>query len=154
MTVRGQVISEKGEPLHSASITLVNNKGEYLGEGVKSDNTGKFGLTSAFLNQNYLLVTYAGMEPLMIDPEAFTGTNYKAIQLFPKLLDPVYVHPEKDTAGWWWLLAIPAAYALFRSKKKRRKAVQRKSANRKPGKRKTAKRKTVKRKSVKRKRKK
>jgi len=123
MTVRGQIISESGEPLQGASITLVNNKGEYLNEGVKADGTGKFAITSNFLTGNYLLVSYAGMTSLMIDPDAYTGTDYKKIVMFPRLLDEVVVTPgsnKESGLSLWWLLPVLLGFAVMSGKKKRR----------------------------------
>lgn len=130
MTVRGQVISQTGEPLQGASITLVNNKGEYLNEGVKADGSGKFAITSSFLSGNYLLVSYAGMTSLMIDPDDFTGTTYKQIEMFPRLLDEVVVTPGSNikAANLWWLLAIVGVSML--ASKKGKKRIARKARNR------------------------
>jgi hypothetical protein len=120
MTVRGQIVSRDG-PLDSASVTLVNTKGEYLGEGVKADRMGKFAITSTFLRDNYLLVTYAGMEPLMIDPADYTGTEYKEIFLFPSLLDPVIVTPGQNEFSHWWALVLIAAGGVYLANKKKKK---------------------------------
>lgn len=118
MTVRGQVISTTGEPLQGASITLVNNKGTYLNEGVKADGTGKFAITSSFLTGNYLLVSYAGMTSLMIDPDDFTGTDYKPIEMFPRLLDEVVVTPGPKQQSRLWLLGLALCAVLLAGRKK------------------------------------
>lgn len=122
MTVRGQVISEDGSPLDSASITLVNSKGEYLGEGVRADSSGKFAITSMSLKGNYLLVSFSGMTSLMIYPEDYTGDNYKEIVMFPKELDEVVVVPGNNKeSNWLWLLALVGIALVAGNKKKRKK---------------------------------
>jgi len=119
MTVRGQIISRDG-PLDSASVTLVDSSGKYLGEGVKADRQGQFAMTSTFLRDNYLLVTYVGMEPLMIDPAEYTGTTYKEIVMFPAFLDPVIVTPGQNENNWWWWIPVLGigAYLVTRKQKK------------------------------------
>ena len=118
MTIRAKIISETGEPLDGASVTLVNSKGQYLGEGVKTDATGKFALTSNFLSGNYFEVSYTGMIPLMLDPADYTGTEYKEIELFAGTLEPVTVTPKKDIGNNAWLLLLLVVGIALASRKK------------------------------------
>jgi hypothetical protein len=119
-TVKGQVFGETGEPLNSASVEIVNGYGKYLGQGIKTDNTGKFSFTSSILSGNYLLVSYAGLQPAKVEADKYMGSTYKRVTLFVKALNPVYVYPDKFP--WWviWILAIGIGAAAIKKKKKKK----------------------------------
>lgn len=119
MTIRGEVVAKRtGEPLQDATIQVVNAQGVYLGQGIKADNTGRFALTSDILAGNYLLISYQGMEPVMIDTEVLKNSFYFKIPLQEKELQEVVVTPKKSRFPWLLLLFIGVGgYAIISKKK-------------------------------------
>jgi len=119
-TVKGQVVeASKGEPLVNASVEIYNSKGTYLGQGVKTDNTGKFSFTSPILSGNYLVVSYTGLEPAFVEAEKYMSTTYKRITLFAKDLAAVTVYPKKFP--WWVVIAGTTVTAVAIASKKKKK---------------------------------
>lgn len=120
-TVRAKIVDAyNGQGLDSASVEVVNAKGAYLGQGVKTDNTGKFSFTSSIVGGNYLLITYQGMDPAMVEADKYTGSTYKEIALFPKSLDAVTVYPKKFP---WWIVIVGSigfGIAMLTKKKKKK----------------------------------
>lgn len=120
MTVRAQVVNgDTMETLESATAQVVNAAGQYLGQGVKADNTGKFALTSDILSGNYLAISYTGLESLMIAADLLTGTNYKIVKLYPRSLDEVVVIPGKRWPWWAWPAIVVVGVGIARMKKRR-----------------------------------
>lgn len=113
-----------GDPLQGATVTVVDSKGNALGQGIITDSTGKFTLTSDALYGNFLLVTYTGLLPVMMSADMLNATDYKEIDLYPKDLPPVIVTPSKSSWVWWLLGGIVAVgvWQAGSSKRKRKSA--------------------------------
>lgn len=128
-TVKAQVIEGMtGDPLQNASITVVDQQGNNLHQGVIADSTGKFAFTSDLLTGNYLLVSYTGMKSVIIATSLLNDREYKEIDLFPAEMQAVVVTPannKKDGDNWWWLVVlgvIGGMVILSKNKKKKKYA--------------------------------
>jgi hypothetical protein len=118
-TIRAQIIEGlTGEPLPGATIQIVDNTGKSLQQGVMADQYGRFILTSDILTDNFLLVTYTGLVPVMIATSMLNNTDYKEIQLLPADLPEVVVTPGSGFS-WWWLLLLGGGIVWMASKKKK-----------------------------------
>lgn len=119
MTVRGTVISKRtNEPLQNATIQVVNSEGVYLGQGVRTDNSGQFALTSDILTGNYLLISYTGMESIMIETGLLKNSFYVSIPLQEVSLPEVVVTPKKKGFPWFLLLLLGLGGIAVAKKKK------------------------------------
>lgn len=118
-TIRAQIIEGlTGEPLPGATIQVVDSSGKSLQQGVMADQYGRFILTSDILMDNFLLVTYTGLVPVMIATSMLNNTDYKEIQLLPADLPEVIVTPGSGFS-WWWLLLLGGGLVWMASKKKK-----------------------------------
>jgi hypothetical protein len=121
-TVKAQIVEGiTGEPLVSATVKVVDVNGAFLGQGVMTDTGGKFTLTSTALNGNYLLISYAGLAPVMIATDLLNDRDYKVVQLLSKELEPVVVTPGHKTGVWWWILLLGIPIVVVVSNKKKNK---------------------------------
>lgn len=119
-TIRAQIIEGlTGEPLPGASIVIVDRQGNNLQQGVMADQYGRFILTSDILIDNFLLVSYAGLVPVMIATSLLNNTDYKEIQLLPEDLPEVVVTPGKNSF-LWWLVLLGGGFMFLVSKKRKR----------------------------------
>lgn len=119
-TIRAQIIEGlTGEPLPGATVQIVDSSGKSLQQGVMADQYGRFILTSDILMDNFLLVTYTGLVPVMIAASMLNNTDYKEIQLLPADLPEVVVTPGGGFP-WGLLLAAGLGVWFFAIKKKRK----------------------------------
>jgi hypothetical protein len=119
-TIRAQIIEGMtGEPLPGASVQIVDSTGKSLQQGVMVDQYGRFILTSDILMDNFLLVTYTGLVPVLIDASMLNNTEYKEIQLLPGDLPEVVVTPGGKTIPTWlfFLLGGVGLYAWYKMRK-------------------------------------
>lgn len=121
-TVRAQIIEGlTGDPLPGASIQIVDRDGNSLQQGVMADQYGRFILTSDILMDNFLLVTYTGLVPVIIAASLLNNTDYKEIQLLPADLPEVVVMPNGKSIPTWlfFLLGGVGLYVWYKMKLKR-----------------------------------
>ena len=112
-TIRAQIIEGMtGDPLPGATIQVVDQAGKSLQQGVMADQYGRFILTSDVLTDNFLLVSYTGLVPVMIATSLLNNVDYKEIQLLPVDLDPIVVTPGGKGFPLWWILAA-GGFAMF-----------------------------------------
>ena len=98
MTIRGMVLDgDTGDELQGASIVIADKDGKYLGEGVLSGQDGSFALTSAKLEGNKVLISFAGYNPLLVDAATLAQPFAIPVALSPNYGDlaTVYVTPGK-----------------------------------------------------------
>lgn len=114
-TIRAQIIEGMtGDPLPGATIQVVDRDGKGLQQGVMADQYGRFILTSDILTDNFLLVSYTGLVPVMIATSLLNNVDYKEIQLLPADLDPVVVTPGSGKGGFpLWAILAAGGFAVF-----------------------------------------
>lgn len=119
-TIRAQIIEGlTGEPLPGASVQVVDRQGKSLQQGVMADQNGRFILTSDILMDNFLLVTYTGLVPVMMATSLLNNVDYKEIQLLPADLPEVVVTPGKNSF-LWWLVLLGGGFMFLVSKQRKR----------------------------------
>lgn len=119
-TIKAKIIEGmSGDPLPSASIQLVNANGVSLGQGVYADNNGQFALTSDKLTGNFILVSYTGLQPVLVDTSTLNDSEYKEIDLFASDLEAVIVTPNKKNPLFWLLLIGLGAIAVTSTRKRK-----------------------------------
>jgi hypothetical protein len=118
MTVTGQVFNKRtGSPIPYASVTLVNEFGDYLGIGTAADQLGRFSMNSpAITDPNALLFTSSGYNPLAVDALLVMDGDNVAIRLEEKSgMENIIITTVKKKGTWIFL----AALLLLTTKKKR-----------------------------------
>lgn len=110
MIIRGRVIDGKdGTPLPSASLTIVDSKGNYLGKGAVADANGRFEFGNDLLNYNDLLITYAGFQGTIVKPGVLNSAFFLDVPLFPAgELETAVVTAKKTNYAKVW-----AAFGIF-----------------------------------------
>ncbi len=104
-TIKAKVIEGMtGDPLPNASVMIVDANGKSLGQGVAAGSDGAFQITSDLLLGNYLVISYAGLESVLVKSDMLNDTDYTEIDLLPKGLPSVVVTPNK--MHWWWLYLL------------------------------------------------
>lgn len=109
MTIRGQVVnSSGGQPLPYATVQDVDDEGYTTGGGVQAGADGKFETTTS---SAYIVITYAGFQPLLFETAALSAGNYPLLGLMASGdLSPVTVTAHKKTNYWPWAIAAAVAY--------------------------------------------
>jgi len=132
MNIKGHIVdSTSKQGITRASVTVVDESGAYLGQGVIADDGGNFGLQSNLIDNNFLLVTSEGYSSAIVDPALFGTARYE-IDLDKDFttLDPVVVTPNsnKKDYSWIWLLVgagtiTAIAYADHKNDKKKQRRI-------------------------------
>lgn len=109
MVIRGQVVnSSDGQPLPYATVRDVDDDGNTTGGGVTAGSNGTFEMMTS---SPYVVVTYAGFEPLLIESAAYVSIGYPVISLVASGdLSPVTVTAHRKTNYWPWAIAAAIAY--------------------------------------------
>jgi len=116
MIIRGRVINgQDGSPLASASLTIVDSKGNYLGKGAIADANGRFEFANELLNYNDLLITYAGYQGTIVKPGVLNSAFFLDVPLFPagELETAVVTAKKTNYSKVWATMGIFIALGLL-----------------------------------------
>jgi len=112
MTIKGKIInSVTGEGIDSATITILDGNGRYLGRGVAAGTDGFFSFTDGLIDGNNLQFSAAGYVPQLFHADSFPhDVSIEVPLLVSSYLPEVIVTPEKRPS---YLIPLLMAGSVF-----------------------------------------